>query len=713
MNEIVSQNSEYRARRTWLSWHRLVLVGILLLAVFVRLWRLGELPPGLQHDEAYNGLDAIALLDGKTFPIFHEGWELYADDAHGERPIYASRVPPFFEGNYGREPFLVYLVAASIWLSDITRQAIRIVPAIFGIVSVLVTYLVARVLSGPARPRRRVSEETDQISPYIGPLAAAFMMAIFYPAVTFSRIGLRAMLFVPVGALTVYLFWRGIVSSEKEGEVELDNLATNIPSIPLGLLKAGWFAAAGFFLGLGIYIYAAARFMPLAFIAFLFLWWLQDRDVVKRHWANFLIFVVVSIAVSAPLLLFLFRQPYYLIYRSRFISNRGAGTYPGQPWITWALNIPRLVRGFIWQGDVDILHNLPGRPLLDPIQLILTATGTVRMFLKRARLGNQFIAVWFAAMLLPGIVSGDAPHFGRLIGLAVPLAIIMGIGAEWIYILANSRLENRYRSSHLITGLLLLFLFVVSTGITLRDYFIRYAEHPDLPSAFNLSDWQLGEYAAGLPEEATIYLSPTQEEMATIHYALQGDDGRLRSFFSPESTLIPAGQRDDPVYYLVASHDDSTFERIALYFPTGTSDLTPLTFNAFGVPASSRWIASGADENISWGGAISLQDWNTEISDEKLEVTLTWKAKVPMERSYTAFVHLLSSDGDLIAQLDRLPDGYLTSDWHEDEIVIDTFGLSLPADLQPGRYIVQTGFYHLPTLERLGEPQVLGDFTIR
>ncbi len=86
MNEITSQASEGSSRRPWITWHRLVLVGILLLAVFVRFWRLGDLPPGLQHDEAYNGLDALALLDGQTFPIFHEGWELYADVAHGERP---------------------------------------------------------------------------------------------------------------------------------------------------------------------------------------------------------------------------------------------------------------------------------------------------------------------------------------------------------------------------------------------------------------------------------------------------------------------------------------------------------------------------------------------------------------------------------------------------------------------------------------------------
>ena len=50
------------------GWSRLALLGVILLAAFLRLWRLGEMPPGLYHDEAYNGLDALSLTEGATFP---------------------------------------------------------------------------------------------------------------------------------------------------------------------------------------------------------------------------------------------------------------------------------------------------------------------------------------------------------------------------------------------------------------------------------------------------------------------------------------------------------------------------------------------------------------------------------------------------------------------------------------------------------------------
>jgi len=73
---------------SWLKQHHrgAALIAILLLAALLRLWHLGRLPPGLYHDEAYNGLDALSLAAGRTFPRFYEGWELYATEAHGENP---------------------------------------------------------------------------------------------------------------------------------------------------------------------------------------------------------------------------------------------------------------------------------------------------------------------------------------------------------------------------------------------------------------------------------------------------------------------------------------------------------------------------------------------------------------------------------------------------------------------------------------------------
>ena len=68
-----------------------MLLVILLVGAALRVAGLNQLPPGLYHDEAFSGLDAISILRGAGLPIF-------------------------FEGNGGREPFFIYLHALSIFL---------------------------------------------------------------------------------------------------------------------------------------------------------------------------------------------------------------------------------------------------------------------------------------------------------------------------------------------------------------------------------------------------------------------------------------------------------------------------------------------------------------------------------------------------------------------------------------------------------------------
>ena len=77
------------------------LLLVIAMATALRFWALGTIPPGLYHDEAFNGLDALGVLEG-------------------ERPV-------FFEANNGREPLFIYLVALSVAALGRSPGAIRIV----------------------------------------------------------------------------------------------------------------------------------------------------------------------------------------------------------------------------------------------------------------------------------------------------------------------------------------------------------------------------------------------------------------------------------------------------------------------------------------------------------------------------------------------------------------------------------------------------------
>src|SRR5215217_1065111 len=88
--------------------HELAVVLLLLvIAAPTRLLGLDALPPGLFHDEAYEGIDAVRILNGA-------------------RPI-------FLPENYGREPLYAYVMAGLIALDGPTVVAVRATSALFGL----------------------------------------------------------------------------------------------------------------------------------------------------------------------------------------------------------------------------------------------------------------------------------------------------------------------------------------------------------------------------------------------------------------------------------------------------------------------------------------------------------------------------------------------------------------------------------------------------
>jgi hypothetical protein len=70
--------------------------------------------------------------------------------------------------------------------------------------------------------------------------------------------------------------------------------------------------------------------------------------------------------------------------------------------------------------------------------------------------------------------------------------------------------------------------------------------------------------------------------------------------------------------------------------------------------------------------------------------------------NYTVFIHLVNSNGDLVAQRDSMPVcGFRpTASWSAGEIIRDQHGLQFPK-LSPGQYALWAGLYNSNTSERL------------
>lgn len=96
--------------------------------------------------------------------------------------------------------------------------------------------------------------------------------------------------------------------------------------------------------------------------------------------------------------------------------------------------------------------------------------------------------------------------------------------------------------------------------------------------------------------------------------------------------------------------------------------------------------------------------------------SLTWGVDRPVERDLQLFVHLIDPQtGEMAAQDDGPPlDGwYPTSWWPPGEIIVDHRMFPLPADLPPGEYGMEIGWYDLATGERSGQVYHLGSVQVR
>ncbi|MBN1180546.1 MAG: glycosyltransferase family 39 protein [Anaerolineae bacterium] len=85
--------------------------------------------------------------------------------------------------------------------------------------------------------------------------------------------------------------------------------------------------------------------------------------------------------------------------------------------------------------------------------------------------------------------------------------------------------------------------------------------------------------------------------------------------------------------------------------------------------------------------------------------TLVWRAEATTTSSYRVFLHLLTTEGRIVAQSDGIPVNWSrpTTGWLPGEILVDERVLTLPADTPAGRYTLSAGIY-LPGGARLTAP---------
>ncbi len=658
-----------------------LLLAITALAAALRFPALGQAPPGLYQDEAWNGLDALQVLQG-------------------ERPLY-------FAANNGREPLFIYLVALAIGALGPSPAAIRLVAAVLGTLTIPATYLLGRTWFN-----RRVG------------LLAAAILAITFWHVHLSRIGFRAVALPLFLALALAAAWRGWME---------DNALRPSPSVLRPIL-------GGALYGLSFYTYLAARFTPLALAVFgLYLMWRQGRPAEARFQQSKtagnirlrspVCFIAATLVVAAPLAMYAVQHPDIVFARAGEVLITNPDINKGDLWGTLGRQFLAVLGMFTIRGDTIWRHNLAGRPVFDPLLALAFTLGVILCLARFRREPPAASAlIWTGVMLLPTLLAEDAPHFLRAVGV-LPIAVLfpaLGLEAAWTW---ASRVGPPWSGATL-TGLVL----VVGLGLTVRDYFGEYSPHPvtgyyfqsaaaDLAAEVNRTigaGWDghtLGAAEAGSqpPQGRVVLARRFWESFASVRY-LVPETPNLVIVDSPAQ--VPP---EVPLRLFLWPYEPTRGYLEALphavrisaqWGPLARGDLEAEPYALY-VVYSATAAQPGAGPLAHFEHGITLLSAQvstaqlTPSDQPALRVELNWSTTQPVSEDYTVFVHL-ENNGQLITQHDGPPgDGALpTSFWRPGDVIQDTHLLPLDTPHPDGQ--IRVGLYHLVTLQRLARLDASG-----
>jgi 4-amino-4-deoxy-L-arabinose transferase-like glycosyltransferase len=592
--------------------------------------------------------------------------------------------PVFFPGNSGREPLFIYILSAFMRLLGPNMWAIRLPGIIiWGLTAPALLWLICELFPG--------QENSDwlKLTPLLLLITSAWYAII-------SHFADRANLFVLLETMFFASLWR----------------SWRLNSLRWGILS-------GIFWGLSFYTYLANRFMPLVLLP-LFLWALFfQRTEFKARRRLVLTVAVTAVVVMAPLLIYFARHP-------AFFTMRASQIMVGSKDL--AKNVWRVSGMFFFAGDKNPRHNLPGRPAFTWWVFPLFVAAIIGSLTER-RGFYGFLWLWFTVMLLPTLLTIEAPNFLRASGAIPPLIVLMGSGANWL-INWGKRLGKARLASATVAIILL------AEGLSGLWTFYRWIHCPDVFYAFDEGLTKVAQYIlANPPTNDIVYVSPRDLSHPTLRFFLEtsGVDHRVRSFDARRVLVV---NPDEDVRYVIITYEDFRFELMAPWlWPEGGYKTEKLLSDRAGntyakivyVPAGTKLRQPLWTKKISWQDNIMLIGADPiSCCDYRpgdiiyLELWWTTGQSSPTN-SWTIFTHLLDSQGRLIVGDDGEPGkgSYPTNRWQAGELIITEYQLFIPKDAPPGEYTIEIGLYNWQTGERLpladqeGDAVILGKVYVR
>lgn len=628
----------------------LLLAAIFLVAFWFRAHDLLAIPPGLTHDEANHGREAIGILQG--------------------------RLALFFPLNYGSEPLYSYTVAGLMALLGRNLLALRLVTVFFNLGAIAVTYLWARRALGLP----------------VALIAAALMAVSFWP-VAAAREALRAGMMPFFAAAAVLFFWL-------------------LYRRPPGGARKGWLVAA-FALALAatLYNYLAARVWWLLFPAFLLYLALANRPHFRRLWRPALAGLLLAGLLVIPMFVYLQLHPESQT-RLQMLDGALGRTLQGElgPLLR---NISSALLAFVWpgQGDRFLAYNIPGRPVLNGLSALFFVAGIAATLWRWRKPPYAFLLLWFGAGIIPSLLTGATANTTRNAGAMPAVYLLAAVGFAALAARLPRPGRAGVRAATLAALLWVIVTGALTANAYFRRWAnspdVRAAYQQTLVA-------QLDYLQAQAPQAAVISsVYPGAAHDPGIGLVLAGArpewrwvDARTALVFPQGGPALLLAPSATPLHPLFTRWSDP-LETISLRPGDLDPTFTVLQLTPPAWPAEPLAIFGGEEPAL----ALLEANWREPAVEAGAvaEMVLVWRVLEPagvgpLQAGIDAtdvvfFTHVLAGAETFLAQQDAI--AAPSWDWQAGDVVVQLHQIAIPLESAPGEYETRVGLYDRRSERRL------------
>jgi 4-amino-4-deoxy-L-arabinose transferase-like glycosyltransferase len=409
----------------------LIALSILIaVSIVLIFYQFGQIPKGLHYDEIEFAKLALSLQNQPYTP--------YSPLATGHATVY------------------FYMLLTSIKLLGENTIALRLPSAIFGVLNVILFYFIVK----------RIFEKSTEFPFFVFFLTLTFITLKWY--FNFARFAFEA-------TFLLFLEFVSILSMLTYDE------------------KKKWIflILSGLFAGLAYNSYTAGRFFVVIPPFLLLNNWKGKELISANNFKKLLLYGIPFILLIMPISIYLSKHQDIRIYQLLYLQNSELTIL--QKLQFFGANVVSTVNMFLWKGDMNGVHNYPGKPALNLFIGLLFILGLGLSAKNWKKNFNLFFLAYFFISIFPTLLTypWENPHMLRT--FTVIPALIYFVGLSVLFLVSISK---KYKS---ITMYALMCCLIISSLYEVRGYFkyqvdvldqaFRYSK--ELPYYLRLSDKQL------------------------------------------------------------------------------------------------------------------------------------------------------------------------------------------------------------------------------